>query len=158
MKRQQFYLPQSGKLVTQLPRGITFVYDLRLGHLRDRWKGLTEEYNVGIHCKNDAKKTSFSASKQPWKFRTWKTTKKLPIWNNCFDLLEWWVATDIHLDQSSPLRRKWSPLHWVPPLDGETSIELDYWWAIFLGGVATLLWPLDRVGSVVCGFPWPMCP
>jgi hypothetical protein len=44
MKRQQFYLPQSGKLVTQLPEGITFAYDLRLGHLRDRWKGLAEEY------------------------------------------------------------------------------------------------------------------
>ena len=44
MKRQQFYLPQSGKLVTQLPGGITFAYDLRLGHLRDRWKDLAEEY------------------------------------------------------------------------------------------------------------------
>ena len=44
MKRQQFYLPQSGKLVTQLPGGITFAYDLRLGHLRDHWKGLAEEY------------------------------------------------------------------------------------------------------------------
>ena len=44
MKRQQFYLPQGGKLVTQLPRGITFAYDLRLVHLRDRWKGPAEEY------------------------------------------------------------------------------------------------------------------
>ena len=26
----------NGKLVTQLPGGITFTYDLRLGHLRDR--------------------------------------------------------------------------------------------------------------------------
>ena len=40
MKRQQFYLPQSGKLVTQLPRGITFAYDLCLGRLRDYWKGI----------------------------------------------------------------------------------------------------------------------
>ena len=44
MKRQQFYLPRSGKLVTQLPGGITFAYNLRLGHLRDHWKGPTEEY------------------------------------------------------------------------------------------------------------------
>ena len=44
MKHQLLYLPQSGKLVTQLPRGITFAYDLHLGHLRDRWKGLAEEY------------------------------------------------------------------------------------------------------------------
>ena len=47
MKHQQFYLPQSGKLVTQLLGGITFAYDLRLGHLRDRWKGLAEEYGPG---------------------------------------------------------------------------------------------------------------
>ena len=47
MKRQQFYLPQSGKLVTQLPRGITFAYDLRLGHSRDRWKGPAED-SVGV--------------------------------------------------------------------------------------------------------------
>jgi len=44
MKHQQFYLPRSGKLVTQLPGGITFAYDLRLGHLRDHWKDLAEEY------------------------------------------------------------------------------------------------------------------
>ena len=44
MKRQQLYLPRSGKLVTQLPEGITFAYDLRLGHLRDCWKGTAEEY------------------------------------------------------------------------------------------------------------------
>ena len=44
MKCQQFYLLGSGKLVTQLLGGITFAYDLRLGHLRDRWKGLAEEY------------------------------------------------------------------------------------------------------------------
>ena len=43
MKCQQFYLPQRGKLVTQLARGITFAYDLRLGHLRDRWKVPAEE-------------------------------------------------------------------------------------------------------------------
>ena len=46
MKCQPFYLPRSGKLVTQLPEGITFAYDPYLGCLRDRWKGLTEEYNV----------------------------------------------------------------------------------------------------------------
>ena len=44
MKCQQFYLPRSGKLVTQLPGGITFAYDLHLGHLRDHWKGPVEEY------------------------------------------------------------------------------------------------------------------
>ena len=48
MKCQQFYLPRSGKLVTQLPEGITFAYDPCLGHLRDHWKGPTEEYNDEI--------------------------------------------------------------------------------------------------------------
>ena len=48
MKCQPFYLPRSGKLVTQLPGGITFAYDLRLGRLRDRWKGIAKEYNVKI--------------------------------------------------------------------------------------------------------------
>ena len=48
MECQQFYLPWSGKLVSQLPGGITFAYDLRLGRLRDYWKGLAEEYNVEI--------------------------------------------------------------------------------------------------------------
>jgi hypothetical protein len=46
MTRQPFYLPRSGKLVTQLPWGITFAYDLRLGHSRDHWKDPTKEYNV----------------------------------------------------------------------------------------------------------------
>ena len=70
MKRQQFYLPQSGKLVTQLPGGITFACDLRLGHLRDRWKGLAQAM---------PKKMSFRASKRPRKFGTRKLPKKLPI-------------------------------------------------------------------------------
>ena len=48
MKCQPFYLLRSGKLVTQLPGGITFAYDLHLGRLRDHWKGLVEEYNVEI--------------------------------------------------------------------------------------------------------------
>ena len=45
MKRQQFCGSRSGKLVRQLPEGVTFAYDLRLGRSRDRWKGLAEEYN-----------------------------------------------------------------------------------------------------------------
>lgn len=45
---QQFYLPRNGKLVTQLPRGINFAYDLHLGRSRDHWKGPIKEYNVKI--------------------------------------------------------------------------------------------------------------
>ena len=51
MKHQQFCGPQSGKFVSQLPEGVTFAYDLHLGHSRDRWKGPTEEYNVEIEEK-----------------------------------------------------------------------------------------------------------
>ena len=82
MKRQQFYLPQSGKLVTQLPGGITFAYDLRLGHLRDHWKGLSEEYIdkiIVLLTQAMPKKMSFRASKRPRKFGTRKLPKKLPI-------------------------------------------------------------------------------
>ena len=78
MKRQQFYLPQSDKLVTQLPGGITFACDLRLGHLRDRWKGLAEEY-IALLAQAMPKKMSFRASKRPRKFGTRKLPKKLPI-------------------------------------------------------------------------------
>ena len=48
MKHQQCYLPRSGKLVTQLPEGITFAYDLHLSHSRDHWKDPAEEYNDEI--------------------------------------------------------------------------------------------------------------
>ena len=48
MKHQQFYGPLNGKLAFQLPKGVTFTYDIRLGHLRDCWKGVVEEYNNKI--------------------------------------------------------------------------------------------------------------
>ena len=81
MKHQPFYLPRSGKLVTQLPGGINFAYDLCLVRSRDSWKGPSKEYNVELEKKhqsqtNNAKKMSFRASKRPWKFRTRKTAKK----------------------------------------------------------------------------------
>ena len=83
MKHQQFYGPQSGKLVCQLPGGVNFAYDLRLGHLRDHWKGPAEEYideiKVARFTQAMPKKMSFRASKQPRKFGTRKTVKKLPI-------------------------------------------------------------------------------
>ena len=78
MKHQPFYLRWRGKLVTQLLGGITFAYDLYLGHLRDRWKGLAKEYNVEIEniFYKWWQKTSFRTSKRPRKFRTRKTAKK----------------------------------------------------------------------------------
>ena len=91
MKHEQFCGLQSGKLVCQIPRGVTFSYDLWLGWLRDHWKGLTEEYNSEMGLVEslkqarvydyflgccEAKKTSFSASKWPRKSRTRKIMEK----------------------------------------------------------------------------------
>ena len=44
---------RSGKLVFQLLGGVTFAYDLHLGHSRDRSKGLVNENNSekGIYPK-----------------------------------------------------------------------------------------------------------
>lgn len=70
----------------------------------------------------------------------------------------WWVATNIHLDHSSLLRKQWTPLRWVPPWDEETSAKLGPWWATFPGEGVGLLWQLDIVGSSVGKCAWSMCP
>ena len=38
-----------------------------------------------------------------------------------------WMATKIHLDHSSPLRKQCSPLCQVPLRDGETSAKFEAW-------------------------------
>lgn len=50
-KFQWFYEPWSSRLVRQLPRGITFPYDISLGHTKECWKFLTRKYNSeeGLH-------------------------------------------------------------------------------------------------------------
>ena len=47
MKRQKSCGPRLGKLVHQLPGVITFAYDLHLGRMIDRWKGIVEEIHFG---------------------------------------------------------------------------------------------------------------
>ena len=47
-----------------------------------------------------------------------------------------WVATDIHLDQYSLLRKQWSPLRWVP---GGAFVESASWWAACLAREVTRL-------------------
>jgi hypothetical protein len=37
------------------------------------------------------------------------------------------MVTEIHVDHSSPLRKKWSPLRQVPMGDGETSVKSEAW-------------------------------
>jgi hypothetical protein len=46
MKRQKSCGPRLGKLVHQLPRVVTFAYDLRFRRMIARWKDLSEAYNV----------------------------------------------------------------------------------------------------------------
>ena len=45
MNYQQVFEPRIGKLVYQLPTGVTFAYDLNLGHLRENLKDTSEKYN-----------------------------------------------------------------------------------------------------------------
>jgi hypothetical protein len=47
MKRQKSRGPRLGKLVHQLPRVVTFAYDLRFRRVIARWKGIVEEINFG---------------------------------------------------------------------------------------------------------------
>jgi hypothetical protein len=44
-------------------------------------------------------------------------------------LIQWkrWMATKIHLDHSSPLRKQWYPLHQVPLGDGENFSKNKPW-------------------------------
>jgi hypothetical protein len=44
-------------------------------------------------------------------------------------VIQWkrWMATEIHLDHSSPLRKKWSPLRQVPLGNGDTSSKSEAW-------------------------------
>jgi hypothetical protein len=50
MKSQQFCGPVLGSLVYQLLGGVTLAYDLRLGCMIARWKGIYRGDSNGIHC------------------------------------------------------------------------------------------------------------
>ena len=50
-----------------------------------------------------------------------------------------WLALDIHLDQSSLLRKQWSPMRWVPRGEGKAFVESTSWWAACLVREVTLL-------------------
>jgi len=71
---------------------------------------------------------------------------KIVNYHNCPKLFwaSWkrWVATYIHLDQSSLFRKQWSPLRWDPGGEGEAFTESESWWAPCLAGDIVLpgLW------------------
>ena len=52
---------------------------------------------------------------------------------------KWWVATNIHLDQSSLHRKQWSPLRWVPGGEGKAFVESTSWWVVCLARDVALL-------------------
>jgi hypothetical protein len=79
MKRQKSCGPRLGKLVHQVPRVVTFAYDLCFRHMISRWKGIIEEINFGgsimpfsIIEKLYLEKTSFRPSKWPRKLKLLK--------------------------------------------------------------------------------------
>jgi hypothetical protein len=93
MKCQNSCGPRLGKLVHQLPRVVTFAYDLCFRHMIAHWKGITERRIISswprlvlqsVTWAPNPKKTSFRASKQPQKFGTQKTVEKLPRWKTIF--------------------------------------------------------------------------
>jgi hypothetical protein len=85
-------MPRLGKLVHQLPRVVTFAYDLRFRRVIARWKGIVDEIHFGgsiipldIIEKLDLEKPSFRPSKWLWKLKPAKNSK-LPKWpENCFE-------------------------------------------------------------------------
>jgi hypothetical protein len=79
MKHQKSCGPRLGKLVHQLPRAVTFAYDLHFRHMIACWKGIFEEIHFGdsIMPSNvieniDPEKPSFRPSKWPRKLKLLK--------------------------------------------------------------------------------------
>jgi hypothetical protein len=79
MKRQKSCGPCLGKLVHQLPRVVTFAYDIHFRHVIARWKGIVKEIhfvgsiiNLAIIEEIDPEKPSSSPSKWPGKLKLLK--------------------------------------------------------------------------------------
>ena len=79
MKRQKSRGPHLGKLVHQLPRVVTFAYDLRFRCAISRWKGIIEDIDfrglimpLDIIKELDAEKPSFRPLKGPRKLKLLK--------------------------------------------------------------------------------------
>ena len=66
-------------------------------------------------------------------------------------LIQWkrWLATEIHLDHSSPLKKKRSPLCQVPLGDGETSARSEAWCVSCLAEKVVLLSLLKAVMNLL---------
>jgi hypothetical protein len=91
MKHQKSCGPRLGKLVHQLLGVVTFAYDLRFRCMIARWKDLSEDYKFWMRkmiydpcCSLFSQKTSFRASKWPWKLKTAKNSKLPKLSKTCF--------------------------------------------------------------------------
>jgi hypothetical protein len=76
MKRQNSCGPHWGRLVHQLPRFVTFAYDLRFKNVIAHWKFLLENYTffhknltMSIFSLWKSKKTLFRPPKRSWKYK-----------------------------------------------------------------------------------------
>jgi hypothetical protein len=92
MKHQKSCEPRLGKLVHQLPRVVTFAYNLRFRHMIARSKGVVEEIYFGgsvmplAMIENlDLEKPSFRPSKWPRKLKPAKNSKLPKLLENCFE-------------------------------------------------------------------------
>ena len=92
MKRQKSCGPRLGKWVHQLPRVVTFAYDLCFRRVIARSKGIVKEIHFGgsimplnIIENLDLKKPSFRPSKWPRKLKPAKNSKLPKLPENCFE-------------------------------------------------------------------------
>jgi hypothetical protein len=72
--------------------------------------------------------------------------------NHMLKMVIWWkrwMATEIHLDHSSPLRKQWCPLCQVPMGDGETSAKFEAWYVACLAEEIILLGLLKVVMNLL---------
>jgi hypothetical protein len=94
MKRQKSCGPRLGKLVHQLPRVVTFSYDIYFRCMISRWKSTS----ILLHVLT---KMSFRASKWPQKLKTAKNSELPKLPENCFEpvgkggwpLISTWINT-----------------------------------------------------------------
>jgi hypothetical protein len=95
MKHQKSCGPRLVKLVHQLPRVVTFAYDLRFRRLIDCWKGIVEDINFWFSImpfstiKNpDLENPSFGPLKWSRKLKTAKNSKFPKLLENYFEPFE----------------------------------------------------------------------